>query len=214
MEIKTFFRQIKLPCEPKRPPPASSPPQRATAVGDLSLNSQQEGFGTPPPIGTGPPPAPPQTLHAVTIDRHGLSRGLEPPGAAARPVSGSVQVDHLRVPGGAAHVSSYLLCSWGVKDGTNLKSFYLICCKFKMTYSTKNCVFFFSEVGFKVSLWHEPRWRPFIWRPDCPDYWIEYLIKSSVSAGWILISCHVFLDISHVWSPVRSLFDRPPDNRR
>lgn len=49
-EIKTFFRQIKLPCELKPTPPAS----RATAVWDLSLNSQQEGCSTPAPLELSP----------------------------------------------------------------------------------------------------------------------------------------------------------------
>lgn len=108
----TFLRQIKLPCGLKSPPPAS----RATAVGDLSLNSQQEGCSTPPPPRNRPSAvALPPTLRAVIVACRRLSSGPEPPAAAARPVSGSRQVDHLRTPGEAlwraAQVSSCPLCS-------------------------------------------------------------------------------------------------------
>lgn len=107
VEIKTFLRQIKLPCGLNPALPAS----RATAVGDLSLNSRQEGCSNPHPRPSAL--ALPPTLRSVTLDCCRRSRGLEPPAAAARPVSGSTQVDHLRLPGGAlrraTQVSSCLL---------------------------------------------------------------------------------------------------------
>lgn len=205
VEIKTFFRQIKLSCGPTCPPPASSPPQRATAVGDLSLNSQQGGFCTPHwnrPSSS----AASDCNHRPTwaFKRARASRGSCSPCkwicAGGSPESAWRSRSHVLLPA----------LFMGSKRWNKFKIFLA---EFKKTHSTKNWMIFFFFLNW---IWREPtlRWRPFIWHLNCPDYWIEYLIKIFVSAGWILTSCNVVLVISHLWSPVCSSFDCPPDNRR
>lgn len=108
-----FWGRIGLLCDPNPPrslpEQLSEPPQRATAVGDLSLNPRQEACSTPWSWALLSSPPMPQTLQTVTIAWRGLLRGLKPPTAAAWLVNGSMQADHLRAPGvhlwRAAHVS-------------------------------------------------------------------------------------------------------------
>lgn len=89
-------------CGPKPAPPASSLsnlPWEATAAGDLSLNSVQEGCPHPSPPRTRP--SSPRASDLARCNRRPTQTSEGARASAARPVSRSAQVDHLRAPGGA-----------------------------------------------------------------------------------------------------------------